>query len=519
MDLLHTDLWEMELPTETSLDYEKWLPEWKKQLSLAPVTPTVPAVAQTISTPLDLSVWCYFLRGYPDRDLVHFFLQGLSEGFRIGFNYQHTVLKSARKNLACAISHPSVVDEYLQAEVKLSRVAGPLASSSLPEIHYSRFGVIPKNHQPNKWRLIVDLSHPRNHSVDDGIPKDLCSIRYITIEDAINDIIILGKGTMLAKVDIKSAFRLLPVHPTDRHLLGMQWQNNTFIDLCLPFGLRCAPKLFNILADLFTWILKQQGVQIVHHYLDDFLTLGPPATNICRANLESITHICQLLGVPLAIEKVEGPSTQLTFLGITLDTVHMEARLPADKIARIKQMTTSWLTKKNATKREILSLIGLLQHATKIVKCGRTFVSRMYATASKVKEIDFYTRLNKDFRSDLCWWHIFVDTWNGLSLLRCISSPLIPDIYIQTDASGSWGCGSFFRGKWLQWKWPDEWSCSNIMAKEMVPIVLSCAVWGSELAKHSVCVQCDNFSVVAAIKKGAARDNIVEVPLVFCSPL
>ena len=56
---------------------------------------------------------------------------------------------------------------------------------------------------------------------------------------------------------------------------------------------------------------------------------------------------------------------ELTYLGIVVDTIHMEARLPDDKITWIKQMITLWLTKKNATKREILSLIGLLQHATK----------------------------------------------------------------------------------------------------------------------------------------------------------
>ena len=104
--------------------------------------------------------------------------------------------------------------------------------------------------------------------------------------------------------------------------------------------------------------------------------------------------------MPLAIERVEGPSTHLTFLGITMDVIHKEACLPDDKIARIKQMTTLWLTKKNATKW--VSLIGLLQHATKVVKYGCTFVSRIYATVCKVKEMDFYTRLNKDFRSDIC---------------------------------------------------------------------------------------------------------------------
>ena len=302
---------------------------------------------------------------------------------------------------------------------------------------------------------------------------------------------------MLAKVDIKSAFWLLPF----TRLINICWECSgriTHLSTCV------SPLVYVVRQSCLTYYLVcLLGYlnSIIHHYLDDFLTLGPPFTDICQANLSSIQSICQLLGVPLAIEKVEGPSIQLSFFVVTLDIIHMEAWLPSDKLAQIKQMTTSWLRKKNATRREILSLIGLLQHVTKMVRCGRTFVSRMYATATKVKEIDFYTRLNKDFKSDLCWWHIFVDTWNGLSLLRCVSRPLIPDIYIQTDASDSWGCGSFFLGKWLQWEWPNERLPSNIMAKELVLIVISCAVWDPELAKHVICVQCDNSSVVAAIKK------------------
>ena len=138
---------------------------------------------------------------------------------------------------------------------------------------------------------------------------------------------------MMAKVDIKSAFWLLPFHPANRHLLWMQWQSNTFIDHCLPFGLCCAPKLFNILADLLTWILKQQGVPLYIWFSNIGITRHQYLPNL-------IKHICHLLGVPLAIEKVVEPSMQLTFLGIKLDTMYMEARLPADKIARIKQMTT-----------------------------------------------------------------------------------------------------------------------------------------------------------------------------------
>ena len=65
------------------------------------------------------------------------------------------------------------------------------------------------------------MPHPEGKSVNDGITKSLCSLHYVTIDDAINQVVKLGQGSLLAKVDIKSAFRLLPVHPADRHLLQM----------------------------------------------------------------------------------------------------------------------------------------------------------------------------------------------------------------------------------------------------------------------------------------------------------
>ena len=191
--------------------------------------------------------------------------------------------------------------------------------------------MIPKHHQPNKWRLIINLSHPANCSVNGSIPKELCSLTYITVDSAIQHIQKFGQGTLLAKIDIKSAFRLLPVHPADRHLLAMSWNYHISIDTCLPFGLRSAPKLFNVLADILSWILAQHQISPVLHYLDDFLTLGPPESPVCAHNLDTIKKVCSLLGIPLALEKVEGPSACLTFLGINLDTQRMEARLPDEK--------------------------------------------------------------------------------------------------------------------------------------------------------------------------------------------
>ena len=133
----------------------------------------------------------------------------------------------------------------------------------------------------------------------------------------------------------------------------------------------------------------------------------------------------------------------------------------------------------------------------------------MYKVAATVQELNFYTRLNKEFCSDLYWWHTFLGDWNGASFLQPTSPPYNPDIVIHSDASGSWGCAAFYSCKWLQWQWPGEWTRVAIMAKELVPIVLSCAVWGP-LMRHKIALfQCDNTGVVAAIRKGSAKEEVV----------
>jgi len=85
----------------------------------------------------------------------------------------------------------------------------------------------------------------------------------------------------------------------------------------------------------------------------------------------------------------------------------------------------------------------------------------------------FITRLNVAFCSDLLWWYAFLQSWNGLSIL---CHPALPDFLAYTDASGAWGCAAVFGSQWLQWQWPVEWLDAGIMAKELIPILLTCIV-------------------------------------------
>ena len=114
------------------------------------------------------------------------------------------------------------------------------------------------------------------------------------------------------------------------------------------------------------------------------------------------------------LEKLEGPSQSL----ILFDTQCMEAQIPENKLSRIRIQLATWLRRKKATKWEILSLVGLLQHATKVVRPGKIFVTRMYNTAARIKELHYYTTLTKAFKYNLHWWHF-------MSIVGMVSVPQV----------------------------------------------------------------------------------------------
>ena len=112
------------------------------------------------------------LGSYPDQTQVDYVISGLTNGFHLGFDPLAVSLKSENKNMPSASLQPSVIDQYLLTELDKGRVAGPFAIAPIPNLHVSRFGIIPKKYQPGKKRLILDLSSPLGHSVNDGIPKE-----------------------------------------------------------------------------------------------------------------------------------------------------------------------------------------------------------------------------------------------------------------------------------------------------------------------------------------------------------
>ena len=152
------------------------------------------------------------------------------------------------------------------------------------------------------------------------------------VDDVISGIMPLNRGTLLAKFDVESSYQNIPVHPEDCYLLGMKWQGIYFIDMALPFGLRSAPFIFSSVVDLLEWILRHNySLNFPLHYLDDFYTLGPPNSPACQNNLDTCLWLFKDWLIPLHPDKLEGPSTCSTLLGIELDSRTLQACLPRDK--------------------------------------------------------------------------------------------------------------------------------------------------------------------------------------------
>ena len=225
-------------------------------------------LSPSVSSPIDIYRLELELAAHPDRPFVSDLLSSLKEGARIGYSGPRTSRVSP--NLISAAQHPEVVSSNLQKEIALGRVAGPYPDAPLPDFQCHPVGVVPKKHS-SEWRTIYHLSYPQGHSINDYIPKDSFSLTYVRVDDAIHILKTLGKGAFMAKTDLKSAFRLIPIHPEDWSLLGIYWQSQYYVDMYLPFGLRSAPFLFNQLSDGIEWILKHNyGLKHVIHILDDF---------------------------------------------------------------------------------------------------------------------------------------------------------------------------------------------------------------------------------------------------------
>ena len=447
--------------------------------------PKLPATWPLCPSPVILPRLQSFLMRHPDQAFAQYVYRGFTSGFRIGYDRDRAPLRPSQGNHPSSFANPAVLRSNINSETSLGRVVGPLPPAWSSAIHCSPLGLVPKS-SPGKWRTIVDLSSPSGASVNDGIDARLCTLTYASLDDAVELITKLGRGSELVKIDLKDAYRIVPVHPHDHHLLAISWEGAFYIDRCLPFGLRSAPKVFTAVADTLAWCLHCEGVGYVMHYLDDFLLIGSPRSGEASTALEIATRTFQSIGVPVASDKTEGPSTCIVYLGIVIDTMSLQLRLPEPKLQRVQLLLQEWLDKRSCTRRELERLLGHLSHAATIIHPGRIFLRQLFNLLPQARRPFHHVRLNRQARADLRWWQHFLQAWNGIAFFPAMEV----SVHIYSDASGSFGCGAFNpQSEWLQLQWPASWGHS----------------WGG----CRVLFHVDNLAVVSVLQRQAPRDPLL----------
>ena len=439
---------------------------------------------------------------------MSYLCDGLENGFDTLIATEPSQSKTC-KNLLSALKQPEVVDTLIQTELDNDFLQGPFDHPPFQKFRVSPIGIAEGKYSGKK-RLIVDLSSPhddqKHESINSLIDKDMCSLSYVKIDDAIKAIKNQGKGAILCKTDISNAFKLLPIKPEQMPFFMIKWRESYYVYTRLVFGCRSSPKIFDNLSQAICWIAENNyGVSIIFHLLDDFLTVQSPDSDGYRT-MALLTHIFGKIQVPLSKSKTVGPTSVLEYLGIVLDSERMEARLPRDKIQRIIEFITKLLNRKSCTKRELLQLLGHFNFASRVIAPGRSFVSYLINISTSAKKLHHYIHLSKACKEDLLMWLHFLEKWNGISMFYedkyCTSEAM----KLFTDASSKLGFSAYFNGQWFCESWPNNMGDNVSMAfRELYPIVAAAVLWGEQWKCKQIIFLCDNEATVNILNKGRSK--------------
>ena len=453
-------------------------------------------------TDINVTLWARLLEGYEDKEFV---VAGLTSGFGLG--YQGNEECTEARNARSVALNPGAAKAKIDAELSLGRLAGPFPAPPFGSFKCSPLSLREKS-TPGRYRLLHDLSFPYNeHSVNGNIPDEWAKVSYSTVKDAV-DVIISLPSAVVAKADLKDAYRQIPISPDSYWLVCFSLEGSFYYDRRLPMGARSSCFIFERLTDSLVFILKNTfKVKHVVKLLDDFLFIGESFPE-CEAALNAFELLCEKLRLPLAKEKTIRPCTQVTFLGVELDTQKNEARLPLDKLTAYAGEARVMRSRQSCSQRELKSLIGRLQFATCIIQGGRCFLRRLHDQLFGPYKPNKRVWISSSMKEDLRVWETFLRNYNGRALLSYSARNVPASISISTDASLK-GYGGHWGAKFVIGEFPANWKHLGIEALEMYAVLATFGAFAKSLRDRVVLLHCDNEALVHCLNKLTSKNKNV----------
>lgn len=245
-------------------------------------------------------------------------------------------------------------------------------------------------------------------------------------------------------------------------------------------------------------------------FLDDFAG--------CEETREAATHayntfleVTSALGLQLALEKCQAPSTKMQWLGYNINSQLMYIAIPPDRLQQVLHECQEWLTKERATHTSIQSLVGKLVHLANCVRHARKFTSRILATLRSMNDSGKdWTTLGQEFKLDIQWFLAYSETANGVSPL----TPAKEIIYIECDSSLEGGGGNSLT-HYYKWKYPrthtDKYPSIHMLEAVNLLIAYRTLCPTSGTAGKCVIIATDNLASHFALLTGRTRDSVLGV--------
>ena len=480
------------------------------------VTIRCPHTGLAVTTPFHPASWLQLLRNHPDAAWAHRLVHDLVHGVDIGYRRQRS-LHARSRNFVESAEEEAAVDADLTAEVALGHVAGPYDAPPFPFYRCSPLKTVPKKGSVARFRIIHHLSHPHGRSINSSTADWPCVL--VGFSTAVRMVRKLGRGCYLAKLDVKAAYRCMPVRPADWPLLGMHWKGRYLFHKTLPFGLRSSCHLWERYATALEWVIRAVfAVQNITHYVDD-TCIGNVTLSGCTRDLAQATAAMDELGVPVAQDKTEGPTTSLVYLGIRIDTVEMSISFDRTRVLSILAIVADLEGRRTCSLRRLQSTLGTLQWAAQVVRHGRTFLQHLrdvsveHGDTSRPHD-EGAIPVSDEARGDLRWWQDHLAQWNGVSLLweeEWLDRTSILQPHTDACVGGYAGvCGTeWFHGQWSSQQ--EQLSRDGGLARDSMPwkelfaIVAAASTWGHRWERKKVIFVTDCMPVVQALSKGASR--------------
>ena len=461
--------------------------------------PNFMSVRRLVPSELNCDVWQSLLVNYYDSDIVDF----LRYGWPVAYSAQRPPV-STPKNHSSALRFPIDIDKFIQKELDKDALLGPFKCP--PFDSWTQISPLMTRDKPDGSgkRVIIDLSFPTGASVNDGISKFRGSQYTLPTPLDLAELMIReGRGCHMWKSDLSRAYRQLRVDPLDYPLLAIQHKGLIFVDICPSFGCRASGSAQQRVSNSVVHIMAERGYDILA-YVDDFCGLSAHPSD-ARRGFDEFAALASQLGLKLAPDKTCPPATTLEWLGFLFNSDELSVSIPQEKLDELLTETQAWLHRKHATKQQIQSLAGKLNHISLCVRPARRFMSRILETLREIGEAP-RIELTQAFKLDVRWFCEYA----RLSNHRILLEPKLPFLNLECDACPQGG-GGFSDTAFYEIIFTSTYVQSlNISQIEALNLVLALkTLIPPSMTNTRVLIKTDNTGAKCALSTGRTRDPIL----------